>query len=138
MSRLPRDKEARTIDFEKTQQVEGFARLLSDDGGETRTPARPSSVPAYMTPCSLVELPNGTVLCVYGSRLDPSGIYVAASQDEGGTWDMAHRRVIRDDFANRDIGYPSTVLVPDGRILTVYYFNMFHRFFIAGSFFRWD
>jgi sialidase-1 len=115
-----------------------YYQALSDDGGETWTPARQSSVPGHTTPCSLVQLPSGTVLCVYGSRLDPSGIYVVASHDEGETWDMAGRRIIRDDFPNRDCGYTSTVLVPDGRILTVYYYNMFHRFFIAGSFFRWE
>ena len=82
-------------------------------------------------------LPDGTVLCVYGSRQDPSGIYVVASYDEGDTWDIDHRRVIRDDFPNMDIGYPSTVVVPDGRVLAAYYFNLFGRFFIAGSFFRW-
>ena len=115
-----------------------YYQALSDDGGETWTTARPSSVPGHGTPCSLVQLESGTVLCVYVSRLDPSGIYVVASHDEGETWDIAHRRVIRDDFPNFDIGYPSTVLMPDRRVLTVYYFNMFHRFFIVGSFFRWD
>lgn len=115
-----------------------YYQALSEDGGETWTPARPSSIPGHGTPCSLVQLESGTVLCIYVSRLDPSGIYVVASQDEGETWDVANRRVIRDDFPNFDVGYPSTVLMPDGRVLTVYYFNMFHRLFIVGSFFRWD
>ena len=53
-------------------------------------------------------------------------------------WDMTHRRVIRDDFPNRDVGYPSTVLLPDGRVLALYYFSMFDRFFIAGSAFTWE
>ena len=114
-----------------------YYQALSEDGGKTWTPARPSSIPGHGTPCSLVQLASGTVLCVYVSRGDPSGIYVVASHDEGETWDMAHRRVIRDDFPNFDVGYPSTVLMPDDRVLTVYYFNMFHRFFIVGSFFRW-
>ena len=29
-------------------------------------------------------------------------------------------------------------VMPDGRVFVAYYFNMFGRFFIAGSFFRWE
>lgn len=65
-------------------------------------------------------------------------MYVVASYDNGETWDMANRKVIRDDFPNWDIGYPSSVLMPDGRVFAVYYFNMFDRYFIAGSTFRWE
>lgn len=117
---------------------EPYYQANSDDGGETWTEARPSPIPGYRNPASLVTLTDGTVLCVHGSREDPSGIYVVASYDEGETWDMANRRVVRDDFPNMDCCYPSTVQMHDGRVLTVYYFNMFHRFFIAGSFFRWE
>jgi sialidase-1 len=35
-----------------------------------------------------------------------------------------------------DIGYPESMQVADGRILTVYYFNLFGRFFIGSSFWR--
>ncbi len=115
-----------------------YYQVTSEDGGQTWTSPVLVSIPGHRTPASLVTLPDGTVLCIYASRQDPSGIYVVASYDEGNTWDMANRRVIRDDFTNLDIGYPSTVAMPDGRILTVYYFNMFERFFIAGSFFRWQ
>ena len=116
-----------------------YYQALSEDGGETWTPARPSSSPwsrHALQPGAACERPRSFASTCLVS--DPSGIYVVASHDEGETWDMAHRRVIRDDFPNFDVGYPSTVLLPDDRVLTVYYFNMFHRFFIVGSFFRWD
>jgi hypothetical protein len=115
-----------------------YYQANSDDSGETWTPAMPTPIPGHHNPASLVSLADGTVLCVYGSRGDPSGIYVVASYDDGATWDIAGRRVLRDDFPNLDACYPSTALMPDGRVFTVYYFNMFGRFFIAGSFFRWD
>ena len=125
-----------------------YYESLSDDGGVTWSPARPSAVPGMSNPCSLVTLPDATVLCIYGARPreaapyaprdDVGGLYVVASYDEGETWDMAHARVIRDDFMNMDIGYPASIVMTDGRILVVYYFNMFGRFFIAGSFFRWE
>jgi hypothetical protein len=81
-----------------------------------------------------------------------------ASEDAGVTWrflstiadvpdislaepallQTATGRVIRDDLANWDATYPSTTVMPDGRVFTVYYFNMFHRFFMVGSFFTWE
>ena len=131
-------RSGRIISMARNDTGPEYYQSLSDDDGETWTPASPSTVPGHTTPCSLLQIPSGTVLCVYGSRLDPSGIYVVASHDEGETWDMANRRIIRDDFPNRDCGYTSTVLVPDGRIFSTYYYNMFHRFFIAGSFFKWN
>jgi hypothetical protein len=43
---------------------------------------------------------------------------------------------IRKDFLNMDIGYPETLQMADGRLLTVYYFNLFQRFFIGGTWWR--
>jgi sialidase-1 len=111
----------------------------SDDGGETWTPAQPTPIPGHYNPACLAVLPDGALLCIFSSRADPSGIFVVASYDNGETWDMAHRRVLRDDFPNNnDSTYPSAVVMPDGRVFAAYYFNMFGRFFIAGSFFRWE
>lgn len=117
---------------------DGLFQSVSDDDGKTWTPPIETLVPGLAVPCSLLELPSGTILCIYGLRRDPAGIHVVASHDNGETWDITHRRVLRDDFPNFDCGYPSSVLMSDGRIFTVYYFNMFGRFFIVGSFFRWE
>lgn len=115
-----------------------FWQTFSDDGGDTWSPARRSAIPGTRNPASLVELADGTIICVYGWRGDPAGMYVIASYDQGETWDVANRRVIRDDFTNFDIGYPSTVVLADGVIFTVYNFNLFERYYIAGDFFRWE
>ena len=37
-------------------------------------------------------------------------------------------------YFNLDIGYPESLQLPDGKILIVYYFNLFDRFFIGGIF----
>jgi hypothetical protein len=115
-----------------------FWQSNSVDDGRTWSQPAPTVIPGRANPASLVVLPDGTILCIYGSRHDVRGLYVVASYDDGATWDIANRRIIRDDFPNWDIGYPSSVLMPDGRVLAVYYFNMFERYFIAGSFFRWE
>jgi hypothetical protein len=134
---LIRARSGRLLCLMRNETGPYYYQTVSDDDGATWTPAAPTAIPGHRNPASLVVLPDGTVLCVSGVRGDPSGIYVVASYDEGATWDMAQRRVIRDDFPNFDCTYTSTVVMPDGRVLVVYYFNMFDRFFIAGSFFRW-
>ncbi len=138
----------RLICMMRDEDGQTYYQSVSDDGGVTWSPAQPSSVPGMSNPASLVTLPAGTVLCIYGARPreaapyaprdDFGGMYVVASYDEGGTWDMAHARVLRDDLMNMDIGYPASIVMPDGRVFVAYYFNMFGRFFIAGSFFRWE
>ncbi len=135
---LVRTTSGRLIYLMRNETGPLYYQAISDDEGHTWTMATPTPIPGHRNPASLVTLLDGTVLCVYGSREDPSGIYVVASYDEGETWDIAHRRVIRDDFPNFDCTYTSSVLLPDGRVLVVYYFNMFDRYVVAGSFFRWQ
>ncbi len=44
------------------------------------------------------------------------------SWDEGKSWEVDY--IIRDDGVSIDLGYPSSVELADGRILTVYYQQM--------------
>ena len=43
------------------------------------------------------------------------------SRDGGKTWDEAHRVLLGWDSLNMDTGYPSTVQLDDGTIVTMYY-----------------
>lgn len=141
-------KSGRLICIMRDEDLEPYYQANSDDGGVTWSQAKPCAIPGMMNPASLVVLPDGAVLCIYGARPreanpyvtrdDFGGMYVVASYDDGATWDMAHRRVLRDDFMNMDIGYPSSVLMPDGRVFVSYYINLFSRFFMVGDFFRWE
>lgn len=72
-------------------------------------------------PPSLVRLPDGRLCVAYGSRLDPCGILATLSDDGGRTW--SGRIVLRDDGRTWDLGYPRTVVRPDGRLVTIYYFT---------------
>ena len=57
------------------------------------------------------------------------------SEDEGQTWGPL--RTLRDDFPNPDCGYPASIeLEEEGKILTVYWYNMFDQYFIAGTIWR--
>lgn len=135
---LLQTRSGRLISVLRSNNRRGFYQAVSDDRGESWSPAVPCGIPGEGNPASLVQLPDDIILCVHGSRIDVVGMYVVASSNDGDSWDVTNRKVIRDDLANWDMSYPSTTVMPDGRIFTVYYFNMFHRFFMMGSFFRWE
>ncbi len=57
----------------------------------------------------------------YGYRAEPYSIRARLSRDEGKTWgDIV---TLRDGAAAWDMGYTRSVQRPDGKIVTVYYFN---------------
>ena len=71
-------------------------------------------------PGHLLRLADGRILLSYGEReQNHVGITVRVSEDEGGTWSaptwIVHLEGIRDG------GYPSTVQLPDGVLVTAYY-----------------
>jgi hypothetical protein len=112
--------------FSVIRRREGQASSLegyrSDDGGATW---RPTGVVAADTgrgnPASLVRLPDGRLCCAYGFRAAPFGVRLTVSADEGATWSPP--RTLRDDAADWDLGYPRSIVRPDGRIVTTYYYN---------------
>jgi predicted neuraminidase len=71
-------------------------------------------------PPSMVRLPDGRVALSYGRRAPPFGIAARISTDGGKSW--GEEIVLRDDGAAWDLGYPRTVLRPDGTLVTAYYF----------------
>jgi hypothetical protein len=72
-------------------------------------------------PPSMVKLKDGRLAITYGYRAEPFGIQARLSSDNGETW--TDPIVLRDDGGNWDIGYTRTVQRPDGKLVTVYYFN---------------
>ena len=100
-------------------------QTLSTDGGKTWSPMAKTSMLGF--PAHLTVLGNGTVLCVYGHRQGTSvGEFAAVSRDNGKTWDVEHEICLRTNPRDyyrsmADLGYPSTVVLSDGKLLTVYY-----------------
>ena len=91
----------------------------SDDGG--RTWGFLSRVNDFGSPGSLVRLPDGRLVMVYGQRLMPSGIRAAVSTDEGKSW--GPELIVRDDGGSWDLGYPNAWVTDDGKVGVLYYFN---------------
>ena len=95
---------------------------VSDDDGQTwQYLNRPAPVLGGNPP-SLVRLEDGRLALTYGYRLKPYGICARLSTDEGKTW--GDEIVLREDGGNWDLGYTQTVQRPDGKMVTVYYYNL--------------
>lgn len=92
-------------------------QTVSDDGGRTWSEAEPLGY--HGSPPHLLRHSSGTIVLTYGYRLAPYGQRVAFSHDDGETWQ--HDWVLRDDGPDGDLGYPSTVEMGDGSLLSVYY-----------------
>jgi BNR repeat-like domain len=71
-------------------------------------------------PC-LSLLRDGRLILTYGYRAQPFGIHAILSTNGGVSWSKPC--VLRTDGGSQDIGYPRSVVRPDGRIVTVYAFH---------------
>ena len=94
---------------------------VSHDRGRTWQ-ARKTGVKGH-PPSGLVALRDGRLALTYGYRHPPYGIRAVLSKDEGLTWNTDNVIVLRNDGAGRDLGYPCSMQLEDGAILTVYYFT---------------
>jgi len=94
-------------------------QTISKDGCKTwTTPVRILPMRGG-APSHLLMHSSGMIIATYGYREGPYGIKVIFSRDDGETWSKGHW--LDDSVANSDCGYPSTVELNDGSLLTVYY-----------------
>jgi len=89
----------------------------SSDGGKTWS--EPRSIGAWGLPSHLMRLKDGRLLMTYGHRRAPFGNQARVSADQGRTW--SEPIIISGDGAGGDLGYPSTVQLTNGSLLTVWY-----------------
>ncbi len=105
----------------------------SDDGGRTWSEIRNTGLWGY--PPHLLLLGSGDVLCSYGYRRAPYGVWACVSRDGCETWEPADGIVLRGDGlttdgreagkgTSADLGYPRTVELSDGSLFTVYYMTL--------------
>ena len=70
-------------------------------------------------PAHFLRLADGRVLMTYGRREAPFGIRAKVSADDGLHW--GEELVLTDDGVDWDLGYPASVSLLNGNILTVWY-----------------
>ena len=89
----------------------------SSDGGKTWTV--PKSIDVWGLPSHLLKLKDGRFVMTYGYRRKPFGNQARISADQGRSW--SEPLTISADGEAGDLGYPSTVELADGTLLTVWY-----------------
>jgi hypothetical protein len=72
-------------------------------------------------PPSLVKLRDGRLVVTFGYRAEPFSIRARISRDQGRTW--SDDIILRSGATDWDLGYTRSVQRPDGKIVTVYYYN---------------
>ena len=96
-----------------------FVLTESTDGGKTWSDIRASGISG--SPPHLMQHSSGAVICSYGRRESPAGERAVVSYDFGKTWTEDYILHNPADGSPFDLGYPSTVELPDGSLITVYY-----------------
>jgi hypothetical protein len=89
----------------------------SNDGGKTWT--EPHSIGVWGLPSHLLRLRDDRLVMSYGHRRAPLGNQARVSEDHGRTW--SEPVLLSTDGHSGDLGYPSTVQLTDGSLLTVWY-----------------
>jgi len=91
----------------------------SSDGGKTWAPIHETGLIGY--PSHLLKLKDGRLLSTYGCRIGGKfGQRAALSNDNGKTWDVENEINLCLGFSG-DLGYPSTVQLDDGTLVSAYY-----------------
>ena len=112
-------EDGRILVAARTVEDQHLDILASEDGGATWHLCGPVTL-GYQHPGHLLVLADGRLLLTYGIR--NKGLYgvgVRISEDGGKTWDPP--RVLVNFLATTDGGYPSSVQVEDGTLVTAYY-----------------
>ncbi len=89
----------------------------SSDGGKTWS--KPKSIGVWGLPSHLMRLKDNRLLMTYGHRRKPLGNQARLSSDHGRTWSEPIE--LSSDGITGDLGYPSTVELDDGTLVTVWY-----------------
>jgi sialidase-1 len=92
----------------------------SSDGGKTWS--EPRAIGVWGLPSFLLRLRDGRLLMTYGHRRAPLGNQARLSEDHWHTW--SEPMIVSGDGTSGDLGYPSTVELEDGSLLTVWYERM--------------
>jgi hypothetical protein len=99
-------------------------RVSTDNGRTWKLASTPVGDEAGTTPPALLKLPDGRLVLTYGYRKPtkgPTSIRAKISQDQGATW--GEELILRTGDGDEDIGYTRNALRPDGKIVTIYYWQ---------------
>ena len=108
----------------RTNRSSDLELIVSEDEGKTwqvpETLSKGTISRRYEHPAHLLELNDGRILLTYGIRWGTQGIGARVSDDEGKTWSAP---MVVISHGGTDSGYPASVQLEDGTIVTAYYSN---------------
>lgn len=99
-------------------------RISNDNGKSWRLLSLPVTDAAGTTPPALSRLPDGRLVLTYGHRKPmrgPTSIRARISPDQGASW--GKELILRNGGGDEDIGYTRNAVRPDGKVVTLYYWQ---------------
>jgi hypothetical protein len=119
---LYRTPKGKLVLFLRTAGADGYLYTAEsrDDGSTWSWPTRQD---VWGHPFHCLRLPDDRCLLSYGYRRPAFGIRARICDPEVEDLSSTEEIVICDDAGSGDVGYPSATLMPEGRVLLVYYTN---------------
>lgn len=99
-------------------------RVSTDNGRTWSLQSKPVGDEAGTTPPALSRLADGRLVLTYGYRKPlkgPTSIRAKLSEDDGKAW--GDELILRTGGGDEDIGYTRNTVRPDGKIVTIYYWQ---------------
>jgi hypothetical protein len=116
-----RSSSSRWLAASRTYSDRRLDLFVSTDEGKTWNRSGPLTLP-NQHPGHFLRLADGRILLTYGVReRSHQGVSIRLSSDEGRTWSAPTMLVHLE--GTTDGGYPSTVQLADGTLVTAYYSN---------------
>lgn len=91
-------------------------KTITADGGRTWSKWEQTGICG--SPPYLCSLPDGRAALTYARRVPPYGIYARLVSSDG---EIGEEELLLAECGGSDIGYPASVVLPDGTIFTAYY-----------------
>lgn len=121
--------------FERPGEANWIELFGSDDDAKTWQRRGPLTLPGQVTG-HLTMLSGGRVLMTYGNRnRDNYGVDARISNDGGKRWNQPFRIAATPHW---DCGYPASVQLPNGEVVTVFYTRISHEHHYEMRAARWD
>ena len=109
------------IRVQKYGEVNMFTVYQSESKDKGKTWSTPVQLLPMLggSPPHILKHSSGALVCTYGYREAPFGVKAMFSFDNGNTWDSGYDIYVNG--VSGDLGYPSSVELDDGSLITVYY-----------------
>ena len=93
-----------TVSYDNGATWSNVKQIVKDDSG---------------APSHIMRHSSGLLIAAFSHRAMPCGIHMIYSTDDGESWSEEY--TLYENHETDDLGYPSTIELADGSLLTVFY-----------------